>query len=86
MEIGKLIRESQNNGKLLIGSRSVMKSIRAGKVTHVIFASNCPEAKKKLIEVQAKPKAESLNFGEDSIRLGETCGKPFTVLVVGIKK
>jgi ribosomal protein L30E len=83
METGKIIKEAQGAGRLLIGSRSVAKGLKAGKVARVIFASNCPEQARK---AAASQKAEALEFGGDSVRLGESCGKPFTVLMVGIKK
>jgi ribosomal protein L30E len=85
MDMGKTVKEAHDSGKLLIGSRSVMKGLKSGKVEKVIFASNCPESFRKSA-VSPKSKAEVHEFGADSVRLGETCGKPFTVLVVGIKK
>jgi ribosomal protein L30E len=80
----KEIKEAHDAGKLLIGSRSVEKAMRSGKVKAVIYASNCPESVRKM--TSSAGKAGSSEFSGDSVRLGETCGKPFTVLVVGIKK
>ncbi len=87
MDIAKVIKDAHESGKLLIGSRSVVKGVRTGKVMHVVYASNCPEGYRKSIAMQAKSgKADVLEFKGDSVRLGETCGKPFTVLMIGIKK
>ena len=86
METGKMIKDAYVSGKLSIGTRSVMKGLKSGKMTHVIFASNCPENYKNDVNMHAKGKTEVLEFNGDSSRLGETCGKPFMVLMVGIKK
>ncbi len=81
----KMIKEAHDAGKLLIGSRSVARGLKAGKVAQVVVASNCPDSLRKGIKMP-KSGAEVLEFSSDSVRLGETCGKPFTVLMVGIKK
>lgn len=84
-DVTKMIKDAHDAGKLLIGSRSVARGIKAGKLAQVVVASNCPESIRKSL-ITPKSKAEVLEMNTDSVRLGETCGKPFTVLMVGIKK
>ena len=84
-DITKMIKDAHGSGKLLIGSRSVARGMKSGKVARVVVASNCPESCRKGI-ITPKSKVEVLELKGDSVRLGETCGKPFTVLMVGIKK
>lgn len=86
MDVTKTIKEAHESGKLLIGSKSVIKGVKLGKISKIFCASNCPESYRKTLSMQAKSKAEVLEFQGDSVRLGETCGKPFTVLMVGVKK
>lgn len=87
MESAKIVRDAHESGRLLIGARSVAKGLKSGKISHVFFASNCPEGRRKAISHQAGPGAADVaDFGGDSARLGEICGKPFTVAVVGVKK
>lgn len=82
-EIAKALKE----GKLLIGSRSVLKGIKAGSVKEVFYAKNCPQGTLKDLEHYSEAaKMEVKEFPENSIRLGEICGKPFSVLLVGVKK
>lgn len=85
MDIAKMVKDAHDSGRLLIGSRSVARGLKSGKVTHVVLASNCPEGCRKNIAAAGGSKAEVIDFRSDSVRLGETCGKPFTVLMVGIK-
>ena len=85
MDVTKTVKDAQEAGKLLIGSRSVARGIKDGKVAQVVLASNCPEAARKGI-ITPDSKVEVLEMNSDSVRLGETCGKPFTVLMVGIVK
>jgi len=84
-DVTKTIKDAHDSGKLLIGSRSVARGIKSGKVTHVVLASNCPDDCKRKV-IAAGSKIDVIESKSDSVRLGETCGKPFTVLMVGIKK
>jgi large subunit ribosomal protein L30e len=87
MDVTKIVKDAHESGKLMIGSRSVIKNLKTGKVIRIVCASNCPENYIKSIDMHSKSgKTEVLKFQGDSVRLGETCGKPFTVLMVGIKK
>jgi len=81
------IKEALKAKKLLIGSRRVFRCVRRGSVKSVIYASNCPEgAKKDLNRYAALSKIDIKEFAGNSSRLGEICGKPFNVLVVGVQK
>jgi large subunit ribosomal protein L30e len=87
MDATKIVKEAHDSGKLLIGSRSVIKGLKSGSIRQLICSSNCPENYRKVAEAHAKESAtELVEFKGDSVRLGETCGKPFTVLMVGVKK
>jgi ribosomal protein L30E len=85
--IGNDIKEAMKSGKLLIGSNCVLKDLKKGGLEALIFASNLPEASRKGIDSQATVSGiEVREFGADSAKLGEACGKPFNVLLIGIKK
>lgn len=85
--INQEIREAIKEKKILIGTRTVIKSVKSGAVTNVIYASNCPENTKKDLEYYSKNEFMSMRqFEGNSFQLGELCGKPFNVLLIGIKK
>jgi len=85
-DVTKMVKDAHDSGKLLIGSRSVARGLKSGKISHVVLASNCPEGCKKEVASAGGPKVDVIESKSDSVRLGETCGKPFTVLMVGIVK
>jgi len=85
--IGNDINEAVKNDKLLIGSNMVFRNVKKGRLQSLIFASNLPEASRKELDNQASISGiERRDFEGDSAKLGEACGKPFNILLIGIKK
>ena len=83
----KDIKTALDDKKLVIGSRTVMKGIKKGEINNVFYASNCPkETIKDLNHYTKTSKLLTEDFKENSVKLGQICGKPFSVLLVGIKK
>ena len=83
----KKISEALKENRLLIGSRSVMKGIKNGNVLSVFFAKNIPSSIRDDLEYYAKiSEIELKQFDGNSSQLGELCGKPFKILMTGIKK
>ena len=83
----KEIKDAIKAKKLLIGSKSVIRGIRRGSIVTAFCSSNCPEGvKRDLNHYAGLSKTAVKEFAEDSSRLGELCGKPFNVLMVGIQK
>ena len=85
--VNQEIKEAMKEKKILIGSRTVMKGVKRGHIDSVIYASNCPEETKKDLEYYSKSGFLGVKqFKGNSVQLGEICGKPFNVLLVGIRK
>jgi large subunit ribosomal protein L30e len=85
--INQEIKDAVKDRKLVIGSRSVMKSVKRGVLDNVVFAENCPEITRKDLEYYEKGGFVKIKpFKGTSLQLGEICGKPFNVLLIGIKK
>ncbi|RLI98340.1 MAG: 50S ribosomal protein L30e [Candidatus Aenigmatarchaeota archaeon] len=85
--ITKEIKDAMDSGKLVIGSNSVIKGLKNGAMEYIICSSNMPENRKRDINHYASvSKTGVRDFEGDSAKLGETCGKPFNVLLIGIKK
>ena len=83
----KKISDALKENRLLVGSKSVMKGIRNGRVSAVFFAENIPQSIRNDLEYYAKVSGVEVNaFKGNSAQLGELCGKPFKILLVGIKK
>jgi len=77
------IKDAIKAGKLLIGTRSVMKNLKAKKLKTVVGASNCPET---LVRDIKRYGTEPVIIKGNSSKLGELCGKPFNILLAGIMK
>ena len=85
--VNQEIKEALKEKKVIIGSRTVIKGMKRGSLHTVIYASNCPESVRKDIEYYTKAGFTPIKeFVGNSILLGELCGKPFNVLLIGIKK
>jgi len=87
MELAKLIKEKIKHDKVVIGYKTVIKSLKSDRPELVVLASNTPEDKKKMIELNAKiSKVQVKEYPKDSVDLGLLCGKPFSVSVLAIKR
>ncbi|UCD07797.1 MAG: ribosomal L7Ae/L30e/S12e/Gadd45 family protein [Candidatus Aenigmatarchaeota archaeon] len=87
MTIGKQIKDAIKNDKLIIGSRTVLKNLKNEMLESVVYASNCPEELMKDLNHYSKVSGIKLEeFNGNSVQLGELCGKPFRILIIGMKK
>jgi large subunit ribosomal protein L30e len=87
MAADKMLKEAMKAGKLLIGRRSVLRALKSGSLSAVLLPSNCPADIARDIEYYKKVSStEVVEFGGNSAQLGEACGKPFKIAIVGIEK
>ena len=87
MELEKLIKEKTKKGRVLLGFKSVIKSLKTEKPELVVVASNIPVDKKKMIEQNAKiSKVQVREYKKDNVNLGLLCGKPFSVSALAVKR
>ena len=87
MELEKLIKEKAKEGKILLGYKTVIKSLKSGKPELVVVANNIPDDKRKMIELNAKTsKVQVKEYQKDNVNLGLLCGKPFSVSVLVVKR
>ncbi len=87
MTVNKEIKEAMKGGKLVIGAKSVMKNIKRKDVKYVICSANCTEGVMNDLNYYSKNFAvEIKKFKGNSRQLGEICGKPFNVMLLGVKK
>ncbi|KAJ5908395.1 60S ribosomal protein [Penicillium taxi] len=66
------------SGKVTMGSKSTMKTLRNGKAKLVLIAGNCPPLRKSELEYYAMlAKTPVHHFKGNNIELGTACGKLF---------
>ena len=85
----KDIKQALKEGKLLMGRTEVVRAMKRGSLVSVFCPSNCPPDLLRELEHGAalsKGKLEVQKFTGNSARLGQSCGKPFNITVLGIKK
>ena len=81
------IKKNLKEGKLILGTKRTIKAIRAGEVSKVFLASNCPDVIAEDIEHYCKITQIPTEKSEvDCAELGSVCKKPFYVSVVAISK
>jgi len=87
MELEKLIKEKTKEGKILLGFKTVIKSLKSSKPELVVVANNIPDDKRKIVELNAKvSKVQVKEYKKDNVSLGLLCGKPFSVSVLAVKR
>ncbi len=83
VEHSGLIRELQKvitEGKVVLGARETKKALKRGEAKLVIHASNCPgELRRDFKELCEKSRVPIHEYHANSIELGLTCGKPYSV-------
>ncbi|KAN0070002.1 50S ribosomal protein L30e-like protein [Elaphomyces granulatus] len=64
------------SGKVTMGTKSTLKTIRSGKAKLVLIAGNCPPLRKSELEYMAMlSKCPVHHFNGNNIELGTACGK-----------
>ena len=87
METGKIIKDALKENKALMGSRSVISAAVNSRLDSVVYARNTP--RNILNEITHYSNISNIavyEFPGNSSELGELCGKPFSILLLGIKK
>ncbi len=83
----KEIKDAMKEKKLLIGSNTVFKNIKKDAIRYVIYSSNCSDEVMGNLDYYSKNfGVEMKKFSGNSRQLGEICGKPFNIMLLGIKK
>ncbi|KAF2233042.1 cytosolic large ribosomal subunit protein L30 [Viridothelium virens] len=73
------------SGKVTLGYKSTLKSLRSGKAKLVIIASNTPPLRKSELEyISMLAKTSVHHFSGSNIELGTACGKLFRCSTMAI--
>ena len=85
MDIVREIGVALRTGKIIIGSKEVIKNCIQGKLKMIILADNCPEEIKEETKYYSKLSQTPVYiFPGNSWDLGAACRKPFMVSAIGI--
>ena len=72
-------------GTVVLGTRKTLKLLKLGKAKAVIIAANAPpEVKKDVLYYAKLGNTPVYIYPGTSVELGAVCGKPFTVMSLGI--
>ena len=86
IDFDRLLKSIAKSGKLLLGAKSAVSAVKAGRALAFILASNCPSAIKQEIESYAVPAEIPVHYYPSSgIELGMALGKPFAVATITIR-
>jgi len=81
------IRKFLEQGKLVIGSKVIIKKLRNKKLEKIYMSTNCKEDNEKDISKLAKlGSVEVIKLEMTNEELGTYCRKPFHISVVGVLK
>merc|ERR1719379_2217503 len=73
------------SGRVLLGYKSTLKSLRQGKSKLILISSNCPRLRKSEIEYYAMLAKTSVHhYSGNNITLGTACGKMYRTSVLSI--
>jgi large subunit ribosomal protein L30e len=87
MSSEKAIKDAMKKGKLVIGKREVSRALKTGKLKAVFYAENCLPENVRELEYYGKASDVPVEkFSGTSSALGQSCGKPFKIVTLGIEK
>ena len=81
LDIAKSLRTAIKDGKVSIGAKNTLKSIKRGDNQLVILASNCPQ---RFCDKITSESVSTVNLEMSSVEIGSMCGKPFTISALSI--
>ena len=87
MTIEREINDAAKEKKLVIGTRTIVRCIKKSAIKCVICPENCREDVLGDLDYYSKNFGiEIKKFSGNSRQLGEICGKPFNIMLLGVKK
>lgn len=83
----KEIKDALKEGKVVTGRNEVVRGLKNGSLQKVFFTENCSAEFTRELEYYGRlSKAPIEKFGGSSASLGQMCGKPFRIVMLGIEK
>ncbi|NOZ81709.1 MAG: 50S ribosomal protein L30e [Candidatus Micrarchaeota archaeon] len=81
----KRLKKAIEEGRVILGKKSVLRELKNGRLEAVIVAVNCPYSEdiKRYAKLSGVEIEEFPGTGKN---LGTFCGKPFSVASIGIRR
>ena len=87
MAVTQVIQKALKEGKVLIGYKKSISSLKTDSPKMIIIAKNIPDEMRKEIEHNAKMSETPVEiFNNTSKELGLICGKSFPITTITIKR
>ncbi|KYH38371.1 MAG: hypothetical protein AYL30_004980 [Candidatus Hecatellales archaeon B24] len=84
--LAKSLSIAVRTGKVTVGFKETLETLRSGKAKLVIVSGNLPAGFRSKLESMAKLSGTPiLDFKVSSVDLGAACGKPYTVSALAIR-
>lgn len=83
----KEIKDGLKQGKVMVGTNSVIKNLKLGKALKVYVASNCKKETKENVRYYAGlSKTNVIELKQPNDELGVLCKRPFSISVLAFIK
>jgi len=87
IDVDKAIGTAVKTGKVLLGVKKAMESVKLGRAKLVVVASNCPKNVMEDINYYGRLSGVPVViYKGTSIDLGAVCGKPFVVSALTVRE
>tara|TARA_Y100000310_G_scaffold345821_1_gene470499 strand:- start:5814 stop:6116 length:303 start_codon:yes stop_codon:yes gene_type:complete len=87
VDVNREIRRAVDTGTVLFGVKEAEKSVLKATAKLIVISSNTPaQLKERLQQLCGVSQIPILEFEGNGLALGNICGKPFVVSVLGVEK
>jgi len=87
IDVNKGIGTAVKTGKVLLGAKKAVESVKLGRAKLIVAASNCPRNVMEEIMYYGKLSGVPVViYKGSSIDLGAVCGKPFAVSALSVRE
>ncbi|KXA95021.1 hypothetical protein AKJ65_02780 [candidate division MSBL1 archaeon SCGC-AAA259E19] len=85
MDVNEELRETENSGKIVLGSNETLDATRSGESKLTILSTTCPaQVEKDIRKCSVKEKVPLYYYPGGAEELGLALGKPFLVSAMAI--
>ncbi len=85
VEFERELLNALKTGRIVLGTRKTLKLLKLGRVKAVVVAANArPDVKQEILYYAKLGGIPVYIYPGTSVELGAACGKPFTVMSLGI--
>ncbi len=84
-ELKDNLRLTIETGKIILGAKKTLESLKKGKLKLVILASNCPESIREDVKYYSKLTGTKVyTYKGNNVELGRDCGRQHGISTLGV--